>query len=104
PHIHQIVLVSIVNWLSPIQKQALQESIARPVTFVSLLEGAFSFTPNPEFSASLPKKTKTLWPSLLAPQQTGRRGMDMREGGALVPRGPYPIDGEVAVVGMGEFQ
>lgn len=104
PHIRQIILVSIVNWLSPARKKALQESIARPVSFVSLLEGAFSFTPNPEFSASLPRKTKALWPILPAPQQTGRRGMDMGGGEALMSKGPYPISDKVAVVGTGEFQ
>jgi hypothetical protein len=95
--------VSIVNWLSTAQKRELQENSARPMSFISLLEGTFSFISNTEFRPILPGKTKSLRPALQVQQQTGRRGMDMG-GEAFTPSGPYPEEHKVSVVGTGEFQ
>jgi hypothetical protein len=103
PNIRQIILVSIVNWLSTAQKKELQENVTRPMSFISLLEGTFSFTSDIEFRPVLPEKTKSLRPALQAQQQTGRRGMDMG-GETLMPCGPYPERHKVSVVGTGEFQ
>jgi hypothetical protein len=104
PNIRRIILVSIVNWLSTIQKQVLQENVARPISFINLLEGTFSFIPNPEFRPILPGKIKLPRPTSpsQAQQQTGRRGMDMGEISVL--NGPYPKRHKVSVVGTGEFQ
>ncbi|MGR6034491.1 MAG: phosphoribosyltransferase domain-containing protein [Candidatus Nitrosoglobus sp.] len=102
PNIHQIILVSIVNWLSTTQKQVLQENFTKPVSFISLLEGIFSFTPNAEFKPILPRKIKPLQSASQAQQQTGRRGMDMGE--SFVINGPYPKRHKVSIVGTGEFQ
>ncbi|ABA57511.1 conserved hypothetical protein [Nitrosococcus oceani ATCC 19707] len=103
PHIRQIMLVSIVNWLSPAQKQVFQENVNRPVSFVSLLEGVFSFIPNLEFSPSLPGKARLFQPARHACQQTGRRGIEIGEK-FQVSNGPYPKERKVSVVGTGEFQ
>lgn len=101
PNIGSVILLSIVNWLSATQKQAIQESFARAVSFINLLEGTFSFIPNVGFKPVLPKKVKRLQPTLQARQDIGRRGMNMRE--ALIIKGPYPKRHNVSVVGTGEF-
>lgn len=104
PNIRRIIIVSIVNWLSPAQQQAFRESVSRPVSFTSLLEGMFSFVPDPAFRPSLPAKAKPLQPPLVAAlQQTGRRGIAMGEKPGT-PSGPYPKGHKVVVVGTGEFQ
>ncbi|QBQ55311.1 phosphoribosyltransferase domain-containing protein [Nitrosococcus wardiae] len=102
-NVRQVILVSIINWLSPEQKQAFQEKVGKPVSFINLLEGTFSFTPNPAFRPSLPGKVESMQPALQALPQMGRRGIGMGEK-SLIPNGPYPKEHKVSVVGTGEFQ
>ncbi|ADJ28866.1 phosphoribosyltransferase domain-containing protein [Nitrosococcus watsonii] len=105
PHIRQIVVVSIVNWLSPAQKQVFQTNVNKPVSFVSLLEGVFSFIPNVKYKPPpLPEKTKAFQSTAQACQQTGRRGIAIGDKKFRMPDGPYPKERKVSVVGTGEFQ
>lgn len=101
--IREIFLVSIVNWLSPERKQALQEKIARPVTFISLLEGEFSFKPNAKFKPTLLRKDEVFGKVKSAQPQMGRCGILVGEE-TLLHSGPYPKGSKVSMVSTGEFQ
>lgn len=103
PHIREIFVVAIVNWLSRERRQGFQKNIARPVSFISLLEGEFSFAPSPDFKPALPGGNGApgrAWP---AQQQTGRCGIDLGEE-ILTQPGPYPKGDKVSIIGTGEFQ
>lgn len=105
PAIRDIFLVSIVNWLSRERKRELRDNIARPVSFVSLLEGEFSFHPNSSFEPALLQDKEDKAPKPLAPAQrrTGRCGLRLGANASFRP-GPRPRQNRVAIVGTGEFQ
>jgi len=50
PHLQRVVLVSLLDWLSPERRTAIAERVGLRVEFHSLLRGQFSFAPT-EFDA-----------------------------------------------------
>jgi len=55
PHIERVALVCITNWLSSERQQELATSLEKIVLFPSLIEGDFTFEPDPQFpSPDLP--------------------------------------------------
>lgn len=49
PQLQTISIVSILNFVGAEKRQKLQAQIGLPVSFYALLNGSFSFTPNPDF-------------------------------------------------------
>ncbi len=103
PSIREIFLVSIVNWLSQERRQSLQENMARAVSFISLLEGEFSFHPNSKFKPTPLGNREILGSAKAAQPQSGRCGLVVGEE-TLTHIGPYPKARKVSIVGTGEFQ
>ncbi|CAH9018096.1 phosphoribosyltransferase domain-containing protein [Candidatus Nitrosacidococcus sp. I8] len=101
PHISQVIIVSIVNWLSDSQK-TLFEQLNKPVAFISLLEGRFVFTQNLKFNPKLPCQPKKTQPIIQAQQYTGRRGINFKESKLI--ECPSPKTNKVSIIGTGEFQ
>lgn len=109
--LQELVFVSIVSWLSAEQREALQDLIPAPIRFEALLEGSFSYVPNPSFSPSLPGQIKALDAQTSPRNDLGRRGL------LLSPREPFelnraplalselPLDPArpVSVIGTGEL-
>lgn len=72
----EIVLVSIVSWLTPERRRALESSLSAPVRCVSLLEGDFSFSPHPDFNPRLPGQVSPTRQARLSRSDLGRRGVN----------------------------
>lgn len=52
-NLKEIVIVSLVSWLDD-EKRKQFEQLDVPVRYISLLEGTFSFAPDPEYKVQLP--------------------------------------------------
>lgn len=109
--LEEIVLVSIVSWLSEEQKRSLQDQNEYPLRFISLLEGSFSFDPAPGFSPVLPGQVSARQPARDPRVDLGRRGLifdDQRSSGqSLSSLSPLlerlDLDAPITVIGTGEF-
>ncbi|MFT5720254.1 MAG: adenine/guanine phosphoribosyltransferase-like PRPP-binding protein [Motiliproteus sp.] len=93
----EIVIVSLVSWLDD-EKRKQFEQLGVPVRYISLLEGTFSFAPDPEYKVQLPgcvDKDSCGYGS----DKLGRRAMRMPYKEALpAEQGEEPL----TVVGNGE--
>jgi len=102
PHLAHIELTSIVNWLTPAQRQTLTERLHPAVGFTSLLEGEFSFHPDPHYQPALPLTVNGCRRGPLARHDTGRAGLLMATETAWDFTGPTPA-GPLTLLGVGEF-
>ncbi len=98
PEIEEIVIVSLVSWLSE-EAKAPFSNLGLPVRFISLLDGEFEFIPDSSFSTKLPDsvdKDLSTAPSL---KNAGRCAIKMPyQGELLAIEGDDPI----TIVGDGE--
>jgi hypothetical protein len=103
PRLRRIVFASIVNWLDSARVSEIRASLERPLGFVSLLEGSFSFERNPHFHAELPGQVMARCAADVR-HDTGRRGIRMGAGQPPIPQAPRLDRGRpVHVIGTGEF-
>lgn len=102
PALKKIMLVAIVNWLGTAQRQAVAEGIPQDLGFASLLEGEFTFQPNPDYRPQLPAGMAARRPSRHARADTGRTGLLLSGAADWLPKGPLPA-GPLVMVGTGEF-
>lgn len=102
PKLRRIVLVSLVNWLGPSQRQALQENIHRQIEFINLLEGTFEFRPDPAYRPILPSESSFFQPSRHARMDVGRTGLIMPVDIQRLPDCSVPKE-PLVIVGTGEF-
>ena len=105
----EIILVSIVSWLTPERRHELERCLSAPVRLVCLFEGAFDFIPNLDFNPSLPGQVSALTPTHQARDDLGRCGVDPNAHRASVTDMVDEIlptldqSRPVTVVGTGEF-
>lgn len=97
-HVREIVIVSLVSWLSE-ETTRILKNFPVSTRFISLVEGEFSFIPNPEFSTQLPPIVDRALAETQALTDVGRFGL-------LMPyQGPVPdlnVRNSLTVVGDGE--
>lgn len=104
-HIKELVFASIVSWLTPEQQSTLQNLVPVPIRFITLLEGSFQFTPNPNFRPSLPGRIQAQGTTHMIRGDLGRRGLLLKQSSLtfdfdhdqLDPRRP------VSILGTGEL-
>ncbi len=104
PQIECVALACITNWLSEARRQELIEALQRPVLFPALIEGDFTFDPDPEFP---PPDL----PTVVADVDRGHDGVvtdpariGLIAGRWTMPRLPdLPRDRSLAIVGTGEY-
>ncbi|CAB1275553.1 phosphoribosyltransferase domain-containing protein [Candidatus Nitrosacidococcus tergens] len=101
PHISQVIIVSIVNWLSDSQKTLFEVQLNKPVAFINLLEGSFAFTHNLKLNPK-PLDQPQIQPIVQTQQYTGRRGINFKEIHSI--KGPYPKTNQISIISTGEFQ
>lgn len=109
PNLRHVALVSLVNWMGPVRKQAIRDALPGvSVEFVSLLHGEFSFTPRQGYVCpEMPIVDSNLTSKdALVPRSYGRFGEQTLHphatGGALAKLNLDPAR-PVHVVGDGEF-
>lgn len=109
PHLRRVVVVTLLNWLTPTNRRELSRRFPCPVTFVQLLEGSFRFTPDPafRFGPAARSEAEPVCRNAQLSLPGGRRGA--RAGSlsavpAFRPRLGLPErSGSVLVLGSGEF-
>ncbi len=115
PYIERIVIVALLNWLSPARQAELAKEFPCRVDFVSLLEGEFTFAPNPDYAFT--SGTKSVGEPACRDAQlilpAGRRGAfagyryplgDITDGLLKQAGLPRPGSGaSILVLGTGEF-
>lgn len=103
PKLCRIVFASIVNWLDPARVSEIRARLKRPLSFVSLLDGRFSFERDPGFHIELPSQVTARHMTGVR-DDTGRRGIRMGAGGSPIPQ-PAALERNrfVYVIGTGEF-
>ncbi|MDQ7017020.1 MAG: phosphoribosyltransferase domain-containing protein [Gammaproteobacteria bacterium] len=98
PEVKEVVIVALVSWLDEQARQQLSQ-FPVPVRFVTLLEGQFSFTPNPTYQAHLPADVDHDLSHVKGREDLGRFGLKMPYQGAV-----HPVAGDnpLTVIGDGE--
>lgn len=96
--VKEVVIVSLVNWLS-LEHRAQFDAWDLPVTYASLLDGKFDYTPVPGFSPSLPKNVDKDLDNRACRNDLGRFGLKMPFDG---PIPNLEIDQPRTVIGDGE--
>jgi hypothetical protein len=102
PHLQQIVLTAIVNWLKPGEQQLLQNHFQSRLRFASLVAGEFEFQPNHDYHPALPSGMNGQRWSGYARADTGRTGLMMPVDVKHLTLKDVP-GGPLVVVGTGEF-
>lgn len=102
PHLQQIVLTAIVNWLKPTEQQLLQNNFQARLAFASLVVGEFEFQPNRDYHPTLPLGINGQRWSGYARADTGRAGLIMPMDLKHLTLNHVP-EGPLVVVGTGEF-
>lgn len=103
PKLKRIVFASIVNWLNAERTGEIRERLRLPLSFVSALEGQFSFARNPDFHAELPGQVIAQRAAKVR-SDTGRRGICLGIGYKPIAK-PLALDRNrsVHVIGTGEL-
>ncbi|HET8700724.1 MAG TPA: phosphoribosyltransferase domain-containing protein [Nitrococcus sp.] len=103
PKLKGIVFASIVNWLDAGRATEIRERLCLPLSLVSVLEGQFSFAPNPDFRAELPGQVIARRTAEVR-GDTGRCGIRVGVGYKPLPRPPALVRNRpVYVIGTGEL-
>lgn len=113
PSVREVVFAVIVSWLTPERARAIEVELGVPLRVVSLLSGAFEFTPDEAFRPTLPGQVTPRHAPPPARSDLGRRGVSSlahhawvtretrRELDALIAK--LDRGRPVAVIGTGEF-
>ena len=111
PAMRELVIVTLLNWLDADTRQSLETRMPCPVSFVSLLEGSFSFTPAVDYAYSAPVRSEATPADRdsTLPLPGGRRGRtpDYRYPvealAASLHLSPPSAEGPLLILGTGEF-
>ncbi|ARU54689.1 phosphoribosyl transferase family protein [Oleiphilus messinensis] len=113
PELRNVFWVSLVNWLSPKQKQAIQAGFPQvTLHFIELLSGAYRFEDNGAFNPGLPRNTAIDISNVENRDDTGRLGLWTNNGpqarfstpaGHLIDPGNLHQNEKYVVIGTGEF-
>lgn len=111
PCLNEIVIVTLLDWLSPDARQQLRLHMPCPVRFASLLQGSFSFTPDPGYHFTAPACSEASGSirNTLLPLACGRSGVSHRhcysveEQAGRLKLSPKEQSGPLLVLGTGEF-
>ena len=111
PRLSEIVIATLLDWLAPEARQQLRLRMPCPVRFVSLLQGGFSFTPNPDYRFTAPACSEALGAvrAALPAHPCGRSGIShchrysVEEQAKRLRLPPGEKCGPLLVLGTGEF-
>lgn len=98
PALREIVIVSLVSWLDD-EKRAPYLDLPHPVRFISLLDGRFSFSPDPTNQTRLPDDVDADSCTLPSRTDLGRCGLRMPYQGPLPDISSHPA---MTIIGNGE--
>jgi hypothetical protein len=109
PKLEQVFIVSILNFTDPLRQREIARQAGLPVRFVYVLEGCFSFTPDPayEFNAIVNVTGNDKCKQALVPSCFGRLGLCGKLSLDLAALDPFiarwPPGARLLVLGTGEF-
>jgi len=106
PHLRSATLATLTDWLEPEQRARIRADLGLETSFASLLEGSFSFTPEPGVHA--PHAPRSYGERIHdLPLDHGRRGRRelpaLPELSGLLPARLLGPPAKVLVLGTGEF-